>query len=148
MRILIPVDGSKASEHAVGELIKYLPQWREAPQLELLYVQLPVRPSPTIHGVSIDGDALGNYYRKEAETATAKAKEMLTTAKLAFSEAAAIGEPAEQVCKTAAEKKCDMIWMGTRGMGGFANLLLGSVAMKVLHRASIPVTLVPMHSEK
>ncbi len=32
--------------------------------------------------------------------------------------------------------------MGTRGMGRVANLLLGSVASKVVHLARVPVTLV------
>ncbi len=32
--------------------------------------------------------------------------------------------------------------MGTRGMGSIANMLLGSVASKVLHLADAPVLLV------
>jgi nucleotide-binding universal stress UspA family protein len=35
-----------------------------------------------------------------------------------------------------------MIAMGTRGMGTIGNLLMGSVATKVVHLASVPVTLV------
>jgi nucleotide-binding universal stress UspA family protein len=32
--------------------------------------------------------------------------------------------------------------MGTRGMGSVSNMLLGSVATKVIHLADVPVTLV------
>ena len=32
--------------------------------------------------------------------------------------------------------------MGTRGRGGVDNLMLGSVATKVVHLAGVPVTLV------
>jgi len=35
-----------------------------------------------------------------------------------------------------------MIVMGTRGMGTVANLVLGSVATKVIHLSHIPVILV------
>jgi nucleotide-binding universal stress UspA family protein len=32
--------------------------------------------------------------------------------------------------------------MGTRGMGGFAGMVMGSVATKVVHLVDCPVTLV------
>jgi nucleotide-binding universal stress UspA family protein len=32
--------------------------------------------------------------------------------------------------------------MGTRGMGAIGNVFLGSIATKVVHLASVPVTLV------
>jgi nucleotide-binding universal stress UspA family protein len=35
-----------------------------------------------------------------------------------------------------------MIVMGTRGMGGVAGLVLGSVATKVVHLSKVPVMLV------
>jgi nucleotide-binding universal stress UspA family protein len=34
--------------------------------------------------------------------------------------------------------------MGTRGLGGLSNLLLGSVATRVLHLTDVPVTLIPL----
>ena len=32
--------------------------------------------------------------------------------------------------------------MGTRGLGGFKGLLLGSVANQVVHLAEVPITLI------
>jgi nucleotide-binding universal stress UspA family protein len=143
MKILVPVDGSQASEHAVRELLKYIPMLRDKPSVELLFVHLPIRPPPTIHGVSIDTITIDKYYEREAKDATVGVKELLQRENIEFQTNTAVGDPSEQVCKVAKEKGCDMIWMGTRGMGGFANLILGSVATKVLHRAHIPVVLVP-----
>ena len=40
----------------------------------------------------------------------------------------------------------DLLVVGTRGRGGFADLVLGSTALKVLHRSDIPVVLVPVTS--
>ena len=34
------------------------------------------------------------------------------------------------------------IVMGTRGLGGIQGLLLGSVAMQVIHLAEVPITLI------
>ncbi|MFN0316132.1 MAG: universal stress protein [Burkholderiales bacterium] len=148
MKILVPVDGSKASDHAIAELIAYIPKLREPPQIRLLYVMNPIRPAPTIHGVSMDAEMAEKYYERDAALSTESAKALLEQAKTAFSHQRALGEVAEEICRIAAGEHYDMIWMGTRGMGGFANLFLGSVATKVLHGANIPVVLVPMHAPK
>lgn len=49
--------------------------------------------------------------------------------------------PARALCDTA--KGADMVVVGSRGRGGFAGLLLGSVSQKVLHHASCPVVVIP-----
>ena len=53
-----------------------------------------------------------------------------------------IGEIAETITKDASDRHCDMIVMGTRGMGTIGSLLMGSVATKVVHLADVPVALV------
>lgn len=148
MKILVPVDGSKASDHAIEKLVAFLPRLREPAQLQLLFVMGPVRPSPTVHGIALERDAIERYYQAEATAALKSAEALLGQSKLTFERLTEIGDAAETICKVAASGGHDMIWMGTRGMGGFANLLLGSVAMKVLHGTNTPVVLVPMHPVK
>jgi len=41
----------------------------------------------------------------------------------------------------------DLLVLGTRGRGGFAELLLGSTALKMLHRSDVPVVLVPTRTD-
>lgn len=49
------------------------------------------------------------------------------------------GEPADAILKAAKKQKADMIVLGTRGLGDFKGLLLGSVSHKVSSRASCAV---------
>lgn len=48
-------------------------------------------------------------------------------------------EPWREILAVAEELPADLLVMGTHGHGGFEQLLLGSVAEKVLHRAPCPV---------
>jgi nucleotide-binding universal stress UspA family protein len=49
------------------------------------------------------------------------------------------GEPASEILRIAAERKCDMIVMGTHGWTGVTRLLMGSVAEKVVRKAPCAV---------
>jgi nucleotide-binding universal stress UspA family protein len=51
------------------------------------------------------------------------------------------GNAARALLDTA--KNADLIVVGSRGRGGFAGLLLGSVSQKVVHHAPCPVVIIP-----
>ena len=54
--------------------------------------------------------------------------------------------PANGLLTTASARSCDLLVVGARGVGGFTGLRAGGVAMKVLHRATLPLVLVPPSS--
>ena len=55
----------------------------------------------------------------------------------------ALGTPAGEIMRHAAQWKADLIVVGSHGRGTMGRLLLGSVAQKVLHEAGCPVMVVP-----
>jgi nucleotide-binding universal stress UspA family protein len=53
------------------------------------------------------------------------------------------GEPADVILRVAEEKRADMIVMSTHGRSGLSRVLFGSVTLKVLGAALMPVLIVP-----
>ena len=52
-----------------------------------------------------------------------------------------VGKPAEVLVQTT--QTADLVVLGTRGLGGFPGLLLGSVSQAVLHHGQSPMMVVP-----
>ena len=138
MKILLAVDGSKSSLHAVDSLIAHADWYRERPTVELVTVHLPV---PRLRGLSklVSKAQLREYYREEGEAQLAEAKRMLEDAGIDYEQRVLVGQVAELLVAHAKAKRCDMIFIGSRGMGAARNMLLGSTATRVLHLSSVPV---------
>jgi nucleotide-binding universal stress UspA family protein len=56
--------------------------------------------------------------------------------------AKSVGEPASEIVEAAEDGKFDAIVVGTHGRTGLAHVLLGSVAERVVRRATMPVVTV------
>ena len=56
--------------------------------------------------------------------------------------------PVDGLLGVAARVDTDLLVVGTRGTGGFLGLRMGGVALKLLHRASMPLVLVPPAGER
>jgi nucleotide-binding universal stress UspA family protein len=52
------------------------------------------------------------------------------------------GHSAETIIKYASDNEIDLIVMGTRGLGGFKKMLIGSVAQKVVSYSNTPVMVI------
>jgi nucleotide-binding universal stress UspA family protein len=52
------------------------------------------------------------------------------------------GKPVDVIVKTAEERNCDLIVMGSYGHGGLAGAIMGSTAQRVLRRSRKPVLVV------
>ena len=139
--ILLAVDGSEHALRTVQKLIKNAAWYRDTPQVRLLFVHPPI---PEVHGLHrvIGKQAMERYYQEEGDAALAPSRKLLERAKIPFESEVRVGPVAETIVAHAAKTHSDMIYMGTRGMTALANMLVGSVATKVLHLAKVPVILV------
>jgi nucleotide-binding universal stress UspA family protein len=54
------------------------------------------------------------------------------------------GEPSEEIVKAADEHGIDLIVMGTHGLGGYREMVIGSTTERVLRRTFIPVAAIPL----
>ena len=137
MRILVAVDGSKPSLKAVHLLIDHCDWYRERPEVELVTVHLPV---PKV--ARLPKGQLEEYYAEEGEGKLAPARKKLAAAGIPYQARFLVGPVAETIVKHAKDKRCDLVYIGTRGMSGLGAALVGSTAMKVLHISDTPVLLV------
>jgi nucleotide-binding universal stress UspA family protein len=137
LKVLVPVDGSKNCLRAIEYLIGHAELYKEPLDIHLLNVQ---RPFPgTVRGVRQQAE---KFHQDEGMKALAGARKLLDAARLEYDYHINVGETAEMICKFVSQKKIDEVVMCTRGMGAVANMLLGSVAAKVLHLVEAPIVLV------
>ena len=136
-KVLVPVDGSPASLRALDFAIEMTGQ-NPGTSLVLLNVQ-------NLSATDLTGVAMGSDWQEAASQASAKAlKEAIGKAEVAgvaFKNIVRTGQTAEAIAQAAHDEGVGHIVMGTRGLGSIEGLLLGSVAMKVIHLAEVPITL-------
>ena len=140
MKILTLVDGSESSGRAVRYVIEMSAACKEAPEIHLLNVQMPVTPGNIGRAVS-HGD-LDDYYHDEGMRALAPARKLLDKAGVKHTFHISVGDIGETVAKYVKELPAQQIAMGTRGLGPVAGMLLGSVTAKIVQAVSIPIVLV------
>ena len=141
MKILLAVDGSKHSLDAVKCLIEHADWYRDKPEVELVTVHAPVPKLPRMRLV-VGRNQIRRYYEEEGEACLADAKKKLDAAGVRYQGRILVGKVAETIAAHARRYGCDLIYIGTHGRTAAGNMLLGSVATKVLHLASTPVMLV------
>jgi nucleotide-binding universal stress UspA family protein len=134
------VDGSEISLRAVQHVLGLRESLREpeALELHLLNVQRPVSGDVSSF---IASKSLEDYYRETAEEALAPSRELLQGAGAGFEAHHRVGVPGLTIAQEATALACDLVVMGTRGLGA-AGALLGSVAQHTIERSSVPVMLV------
>ncbi|MDO8376638.1 MAG: universal stress protein, partial [Aquabacterium sp.] len=140
-RVLLAVDGSDYSAHAVQHLLALRQELRapEAMELHLVNVQRPISGNVASF---VDSQSLNEYHHERSEAALASARAALDAAGVRYQVHESVGAPGLKIAELAQAQDCNLIVMGTRGLGTHTAALLGSVAQATVENASVPVLLV------
>jgi len=136
-RILLAVDGSEGACRAAQMAAALANPFKS--ELIDLNVFNPLADYPDVSAEDLDTESYAQAVRHSVEGRTAYA---LKEADIQYTFCQETGDPAEVIIKVAARDGCDLIVMGSRGLGGFKAMLLGSVSNQVAHHASCPVLVV------
>jgi nucleotide-binding universal stress UspA family protein len=139
--IIVGVDGS----HDAHRALEWAMQEAAARRAPLTVI--------TVHPVAVSGwtgtpivlpvdEPAAEQARQAAEEAVAKATAQLSKSPpVPVTVRAVSGLPAQELIE--ASRDADLLVVGSRGGGGFARLMLGSVSDQVMHHAHCPVVVVP-----
>ncbi|MDM0018156.1 universal stress protein [Variovorax saccharolyticus] len=139
MKILLAVDGSDYTKRMISYLGAHRDLWVKGHAFTVLHVVLPVpHRAAAFAGLEI----VRAYYEDDAgvvlDPVTAQLAEQGIKAEFVHK----VGHPADEIASCAESGRFDLLVMGSHGVGALKNLVLGSVATKVLAKCAVPVLLV------
>ncbi len=135
--IVLGVDGSEQSLHAArkaGELAR-------AMKSDNLWIVVAYDPIPYYLGEPNLQQAI-SVRQKEAQSVLQIAVDAVGKIPGEIRKEMLEGSPAEEIIKVADIRECDLIIMGSRGLGKLPGLVLGSQSQKVVSHAHCPVLIV------
>ncbi|WP_137860581.1 universal stress protein [Variovorax sp. 3P27G3] len=139
MKILLAVDGSDYTTRMLSYLAGHK-EWADAGHaFTVFHVVLPV---PHRAAAFAGPDIVHGYYEDDARVVLEPVRAMLDKSGIEARFEHRIGHPAAEIASLAQRGEFDLVIMGSRGHGALANLVLGSVATKVLATCTVPVLLV------
>jgi nucleotide-binding universal stress UspA family protein len=141
-KLLVAVDGSGAAQRALQYAIALA---RMSPDASIHLVH--AHEEPDIYGeiaVYVPRPKMEELQRKHSEAVLAGTEEAtgLKESGVRYTKEVLIGPIGQTIARHAERLGCDAIVMGRHGKSTVGDLLMGSVAMKVLHLTRLPVLLV------
>jgi len=141
VKILVAIDGSKpalnAAKYAI-KLVKSLSSASNSITLISVHDDVGLQHAKTFVGSEVVADYLRDLSEKELKSA----KKLLDTAGIKYNIEVRTGHVAQEIADFAKAGKFDLIALGAKGRNAIADMLLGSVAQRVLAMSDKPVVLV------
>lgn len=140
MRILIAVDGSELSRHAVAYLGRHRDTLGRGAEVTCLFVEAP----PMLRAVGAFGADPGMPPVPPLDPQTLVAPHLEAMRAAGYEPVLEVreGDPAVEIAQAASDGAFDLVVMGTHGRSLLTRALLGSTANKVLSSSTVPVLLV------
>ncbi len=139
MKILVAVDGSPFTKRMLGYLAAHDEWLGGAHQYTLIHTVPAVPPRAA---AVVDRDVLKSYYEDEAEKVFKPIRAFFKKQGLEATFVHKVGSAADTIASMADKGGFDLLVMGSHGHGTLTNLVMGSVATKVLANCGVPVLLV------
>ncbi|MFM9971536.1 MAG: universal stress protein [Burkholderiales bacterium] len=139
MKVLIAVDGSACSKRAIDYVAHHVNLFGKFATLTIVNVQIALPPHVSRN---LAKSNVQTYYLDGYEKAMKPARQALKAVNLAYTEALKVGNPGDEITKLAKRGRFDMVVMGSHGRGLLRNLVLGSVATRVLATSTAPVLII------
>ena len=140
MKILLPIDGSKTSLNAAKYVAQLVANMRSKCSVTLISVHDDFGLNHVKQFVS--KSVVDDYLREISEKELKPAQKVFDAAGIKHNMIIKRGHVAQEILQTATKEKFDMMVMGAKGRGGMLDLLIGSVAQRVVSSAKQPVLLV------
>jgi nucleotide-binding universal stress UspA family protein len=140
--VLVPLDGSELAECALPEVIKLGRGGVIGEAILLKVIEIEVFNIPRAYQKSIDFAALRGAHLIEAGKYLEGIQSRLQSEGINVTTAMLEGRPAETIVEFTRSRSVDLIVIGTHGYTGMKRLMFGSVALRVLHDANVPVLLI------
>ena len=137
-RILVPVDGSDNSYRALDAAL--LLSEKLGAEVTVIHVIEDIPVSYVVSEKLLR--EIVDAYKRENQLILSNCSEIATKKGLVIQTKLLQGNPGSIILDFCEKEKYDIIIMGSRGMGKFKELVLGSVSSKVLHHSSCPVMII------
>jgi len=139
MKILLAVDGSEYTKRMLAYLTTHDGLFTPDNDYTIFTAQpeLPARARAAVGKEIVD-----KYHTEEAERILAPVSKFLLRHGIDAKSQWKVGPAGESVAKLAKSGKFDLVIMGSHGHGSIINLVMGSVATKVLANCVVPALLV------
>jgi len=140
MKLLVATDGSKNSLRAVKYAINLAGRLNEASTVTLISVHDDVALN---HARRFVGKrAVDEYLRELSDADLAEARKLLDKAGVKHDMIIRVGRVALEIAAAAEQGKFELLLLGSKGRSALKDLLLGSVARRIVETAKVPVLLV------
>ena len=139
LKILVAVDGSPYTKRMLAYLAAH-DEWLGGAHDYTVMHTVPTVP-PRAAAV-LDKQVLKDYYEAEAEKVFKPIRAFFVRQGITASYVAKVGAAGDTIASAADKGKFDLLMMGSHGHGTLTNLVMGSVATKVLANCRTPVLLV------
>lgn len=133
-KVILAYDGSEYSQKA----LEWLMNFAEQTTILTVIVKVLELPYDLESGMEAGVKSIRKGLKEQLEKVVFAFTEKGISAKAILLE----GEAASQLIKYAKKERADLIICGTRGLGGFESLLLGSVAHKLVTYSPVPVLVI------